>query len=131
MRSSTARVAKRVLAGLATVVAAVVCILVAAIVVLTNSAWGHEQVKRIAISAMRGPVHGIVDIGGIEGDLLTHVVVTNLSIRDSSGAPFISVQRAEVRYSLIDFLKKRLAFTDVHADRPLVVLVQSQDGEWN
>ncbi len=131
MRSTAARIAGRILAALAAVIGAVVCLIAVAIIVLTNSSWGHRQVQRIALDAMRGPVHGIVALGSVEGDLLTHVVLTNLSISDSSGAPFIRVQRAEVRYRLIDILKERLAFTDVRIDRPVIVLAESQDGAWN
>ncbi len=122
---------RRIGAGLLAVIGGLVFLLVVGIIVLTNTAWGHGQVKRLALSAMRGPVHGIVRIGGVEGDLLTHLVVTDLSITDSSGAPFVSARKASVRYRVIDFLKRRLAFTDVQLDRPQIVLAESQDSVWN
>ncbi len=131
MPSTGARIVGRILAGVVAIIGALVCLIATAIIVLTNSSWGHSQVQHIALNAMRGPVHGIVTIGGIGGDLLTHLVVTDLAITDSTGAPFIRLRRAEVRYRLIDLLKERLAFTDVHVDHPVIVLAESQDGVWN
>jgi hypothetical protein len=72
-----------------------------------------------------------VHIGTVSGDLLNQVVVTDVSITDSSGAPFVSARRAAVRYRLTDLLHRRLSLMDVRVDDPVVVLAQSRDSGWN
>lgn len=131
MSARPTRAIWRICAGVVAVVAAFVCLLAVGVVVLTNTEWGHAQVRRLALRAMRGPVHGLVHIGAVSGDLLDQLVVTDLSITDSSGTPFVSVRRAAAHYRLIDLLHERLALTDVQVDDPIIVLAQSQDSEWN
>lgn len=122
---------RRVLVGGIIVVAALVALVAAAVFVLTTTPWGHERVRRMALHALRGPVHGDVHIGGVGGSLLHHVVLSDVSITDADGAPFVSARRLELEYHLADVLHKRLDFHDVLLDHPVVVLVQAQDGEWN
>lgn len=130
----TARIARtiwRIGAGVVAVIAAVVCLVAVGVVVLTNTDWGHAQVRRLTLRALRGPVHGLVHIGTVSGDLLDQVVVTDVSITDSSGAPFVSARRAAVHYRLTDLLHRRLSLMDVRVNDPVVVLVQSRDSGWN
>ncbi len=98
---------------------------------VADTPWGHERVRRLALHALNGATHGTVKIGGLHGDLLRGVVLADVSITDSSGAPFVSARRAEVHYSIADLLHKHLDFHDVVLDHPVVVLTQSAAGSWN
>src|SRR5579871_1042010 len=69
---------------------------------LTQTPRGHEIVRRIALRALRTPLHGRVQIGLIDGTLLHTAIIHNLTITDSTGAPFLSVDRVEAHYNLRD-----------------------------
>jgi len=59
---------------------------------------------------LNGAAHGTAKIGGLHGDLLHGVELSDISITDSSGAPFVSARRAAVHYSVADLLHKHLDF---------------------
>lgn len=125
------RTVPRALVVGAAVVGTIVLAVVVAVFVIAGTPWGHERVRRIALHALRGPVHGMVRIGGIDGNLLHHIVLNDVAITDADGSPFVSVRRVELRYDLGDLLHKRLDFQDVRLDHPVVVLDQTADGVWN
>src|SRR5215208_3259960 len=121
----------RVLGILFGSVALLVSLVLIAALVLTNTDWGRERTRRLVLGALEGVVHGHLRIGSIEGNLLTGVVVNDLSITDSAGRPFVAAERARVRYSLREIIKKRLRFFDVLLTRPVIVLDRAPGGEWN
>jgi translocation and assembly module TamB len=131
MAGHAGRTVRRVVAGVTGVLGALAALGAAAVFVITATPWGHERVRRFTLHALRGPVHGTVHIGAVGGSLLHNVVVSDVSITDANGAPFVSARRVELNYRLADIVHKRLDFHDVLLDHPVVVLVQAQDGEWN
>ena len=70
------------------------------VVVLTSTDWGHERVRRIALSQLQSHVHGRVSIGRLSGNLLIGLTIHDLAISDSSGEPFLAAQEASARYAL-------------------------------
>jgi translocation and assembly module TamB len=125
------RLIRRTLAWAGMIAGAVVVMAAVALYVAADTPWGHERVRGLAVHVLNGATHGTVKIGGLRGDLLHGVVLADVSITDSSGAPFVSVRRAEVHYSIADLLHKHLDFHDVVLDHPVVVLTQSAGGVWN
>jgi translocation and assembly module TamB len=125
------RLIRRILAWAGMVVGVVVVAAAGALYVAADTPWGHERVRRLALHLLNGATHGTVKIGGLRGDLLHGVVLADVSITDSSGAPFVSARRAEVHYSIADLLHKHLDFHDVVLDHPVVVLAQNGAGVWN
>ena len=105
-----ARTVRRILAWSGGIVLAIVAAVAIVLYVAAETPWGHERVRRVALHVLSGAVHGTVRIGALHGDLLHDVVVTDVSITDSSGAPFVSARRAEVHYSIRDLLHKHLDF---------------------
>jgi translocation and assembly module TamB len=126
-----ARTVRRILAWSGGIVLTIVAAAAIVLYVAAETPWGHERVRRVALHVLSGAVHGTVRIGALHGDLLHDVAVTDVSITDSSGAPFVSAHRAEVHYSIRDLLHKHLDFHDVILDHPVVVLAQSARGTWN
>src|SRR5579862_2433436 len=122
---------RRLGAVLLVALAIIVTIPVIAVLVLARTPWGHNETRRLALNAVHGVIHGTVSLGTIDGDLIDHLVVTNVTIADSNGAPLVRVARASLHYRLIDLLHRRLDFTDVRVDTPTVVLTESQDSVWN
>jgi autotransporter translocation and assembly factor TamB len=64
-----------------------------ALFVLTGTDFGRERVRQFALGALNDAVNGTVRIGAIDGNLLGGITLTDVSIVDSAGAPFLSVER--------------------------------------
>lgn len=112
-------------------IAVLIAVVLIAVLVVTNTTWGRERVRRLALEALRTSVHGIVHIGPIRGNLLQRAIITDLTITDSAGNPFLSVARARVQYDLWALLSKRVTLTSLALERPVVVLDHPPGGEWN
>ena len=129
--SRLGRAVRRTLMVATGIVVAPLLAAVAAVYVLTSTEWGHQTVRGLTLRALRGPVNGTVQIGRVDGDLAHGVVLTEVSIRDSAGQPFLSARHAEARYDLRDLWHQRIDLHHLRLDHPVVVLVQSADGVWN
>ncbi|HEY2376546.1 MAG TPA: translocation/assembly module TamB domain-containing protein [Gemmatimonadaceae bacterium] len=121
----------RVLLGIFTVVLGIVALVGIVVVVLTSTDWGHERVRRLALSQLQRRVHGRVSIGQLSGNLISGLTVHDLAISDSSGEPFLAAQEASARYALGALIGKKIWLTDVRLTRPLVVLDRPPGGKWN
>jgi autotransporter translocation and assembly factor TamB len=104
---------------------------VAAAMIATQTDFGRDLVKRIALNAASKAIHGRVQLGHLSGDLLSHATIDTLVITDSTGAPFVSARRVSVHYGIPNLLKKRLWLRNVELDDPVIVLDQSANGVWN
>lgn len=121
----------RVLLGIITVLLGIVAIAGIVVLVLTSTEWGHERVRRFALSQLQGRVHGRVSIGRLSGNLISGMTVHDLAISDSAGEPFLAAQEASARYALGALLGKKIWLTDVRLTRPLVILDRPPGGKWN
>jgi translocation and assembly module TamB len=113
------------------VILALLVIVGAAIFVFTQTDWGRERVRQIALSQLRKSVHGIVDIGGVGGNLLSGPILANVRITDSTGAPFLQADSIYVHYDLGVLLHKRIDLHHVRLVNPIVVLDRKTGGKWN
>jgi len=108
--------------GVAAVVI-LVSVVLTGLLVITNTDYGRERVRRIAQSAIQGAAkHGVVRLGRVSGNLLEGFTIADVSIRDSAGAPFIVADSVSLTYGLRALLLKRLELADVRLVRPLVIL---------
>jgi autotransporter translocation and assembly factor TamB len=116
-------VGRRILAYAAAFVVLLVAVVLIGLLVFTNTDFGREKVRGIAQSAIQGAAkHGVVRLGRVSGNLLEGFTISNLSIRDSSNAPFLVADTVSLNYGLRALLLKRLEISDVRLVRPLVVL---------
>ncbi|MDQ6831538.1 MAG: translocation/assembly module TamB domain-containing protein [Gemmatimonadota bacterium] len=122
---------RKVLAIVAGVIVTLVVLVVAAIGIITNSDWGHERVRRFALGALGRSAHGIVRIGKVGGNLLSGTTVSDISITDSAGNPFIAVDSMHVSYRIGAFLRKRIDLSDVRLVDLTLVLDKRSGGDWN
>ena len=110
-------------------------IIVAAIVgtalALLYTPPGLALTARAVTSLISDNVAGRVEIGRIRGGLLSHVVLEDVSIHDSTGALVISVERLEARYLLTDLLGGRILISELDAQRPVMHLARLRRGRWN
>jgi translocation and assembly module TamB len=122
----------RRLARLAIVLLVLVTVALVAVWVVTNTRYGRERVRRLALGALRGATHGVVQIGGVRGNLLSGATLTNLSITDSAGRPFLRADSLSARYSIGDFLRKRIYVDDLVLFRPDIVVEKLPGSDtWN
>ena len=121
----------RVLLGVVTVLLGIVALAGIVVVVLTSTEWGHERVRRFALSQLQSHVHGRVSMGRLSGNLLTGLTIHDLAISDSSGEPFIAAQELSARYALGPLIAKKVWLNDVRVVRPLIVLDRPPGGRWN
>jgi len=112
-------------------IAVIALLIIGAVLGLTNTDFGRERVRRIAVSAMNKSIHGVTRIGRIDGNLLRGITLRDFSITDSSGAPFFSAPLIQARYSIGNFLSKHIIIDALGVTRPSVVLDKKPGGEWN
>ncbi|MGH7663192.1 MAG: hypothetical protein ACRENI_02680, partial [Gemmatimonadaceae bacterium] len=123
------RLAAKILLG---VIAGLVIIAVCATLILTRTDFGREYVRGRIVAALEGAVNGRVHVGSVSGNLLSGMTLTDVSITDSSGAPFLAAGEIEIGYALGPLFSKHLVLSDVRLVRPVIVLSQGVDGgDWN
>ncbi|HET6700689.1 MAG TPA: hypothetical protein VFH14_02735, partial [Gemmatimonadaceae bacterium] len=122
---------KRALVGLGVVIGAIAVLTVAVVLVLTMTDFGRERVRRFTLDTLTEMVHGQVRIGGIGGNLLDGVVMTDFSIADTAGRPFVSADTVVADYKLTAFARKRIELHSLRLVRPLVIFDKLEDEDWN
>ena len=109
------------------VVVLLVSVALVGVLVFTNTDYGRERVRTFAQSAVQGAAkHGVVRLGRVTGNLLEGFTIANVSIKDSTGAPFLVADTVSLNYGLLALIRKRLELSDVRLVRPLVVM----DARW-
>lgn len=92
---------------------------------------GRERVRRIALDAIGGTIHGHLTIGRIEGNLIDRFTLVRVAITDSSGAPLVQADSISARANIGALWSKHIDLRDVVASRLRVQLVQDAAGTWN
>lgn len=115
----------------AAVLATLIAGAVALVFVLTNTDWGHQQIRSRVVSALNGSAHGIVKVGRIDGNLLKGLTLHDISITDSAGAPFVVARSISAGYGLRALISKRIDLGNVVLDHPTIVLDRQPGGLWN
>ena len=98
---------------------------------VTNTNWGRERVRRYVEGLVQRNSHGLVHIGGITGNLLRGFTLHDVVITDSAHRPFIKADEMWARYSLTTLRGKRIDFRDVKLVRPVVVIEKLPGDKWN
>ena len=114
--------------GIAVVCSALVALTV---LVLLSTGPGHRLVGRWVVRALNGAIDGHVTIGDVGGQLWHSADVRDVTFTSLDGRPVIRAERVQVRYSLLDLVRKRFRFAHVQVDHPVVNMVQGTDGRWN
>ena len=112
-------------------VVVVVLLLFGALLLVTNTNWGRERVRRYVEGLVQSNSHGLVHIGGVTGDLLRGFTLHDVVITDSAHRPFIKADEMWARYSLTTLRGKRIDFRDVKLVRPVVVIEKLPGDKWN
>jgi len=113
---------RRWVARLIAVIAVLALLLLAATLLVTDTNWGRERVRRYALGVIQRNSHGIVDIGSVSGNLLRGFTLHDVVITDSARAPFIKAGEVWAKYSLGTLRGKKIEFSEVRLVRPVIVI---------
>jgi translocation and assembly module TamB len=101
------------------------------VVILTQTDFGRERLRRFALTQVAKQVHGNVSVGKVRGNLLTGAMLVDVEITDSTGAPFLKADSLFVAYSLRSLISKRIYLSELRLYRPVIVLDKQPGREWN
>jgi len=108
-----------------------VAMLALLLLLLTQTPYGREQVRRLAMRQLAPHVNGSVGVQHLGGNLLRGVTLSGLSVRDSAGQPLFTADTLVLHYRFTQLLRRRLAFYDARLVQPTVVLDQLPGQSWN
>lgn len=122
---------RRLLKIVAGLLVTLVVLAFVAVFAITNSTWGREQLRTRAVTALNGAAHGVVKIGAIDGNLLRGLTLRDVSITDSSGAPFVRAKEIRTGYAIRPFISRKIELSDVVFVEPDIVLDRRSGEFWN
>jgi translocation and assembly module TamB len=112
-------------------VAAVLLVLLAALLVLTNTDWGRERVRAFAVDRLNATVDGTVAVTRLDGNLLRRLTLVEASIVDAQGRPFLRADTIATRFSLRGLLRQQVRLTDLRLVNAVIVLDEPPGEDWN
>lgn len=121
----------RIVIGTAAALLTLFSLVVVAILAITRTDRGREEIRGLIVSGLRQRVHGSLYVGRITEGFFTGVTIDSLAIRDPEDSLLISTGEISARYDLRDLLAQRILLRDVHAEHPVVHIRQHQNGNWN
>jgi autotransporter translocation and assembly factor TamB len=129
-RSLPIRVARWALIG------ALLLVVLAATAVVGGILWlrtpsGGQFVRGQIQQRLGDLVNGEVRLAGVEGDVLTGIVLRDFALVGEDGVALLRAERIRVAYTLAPFFDKRVAVARVELVRPEIALVRFADGRWN
>jgi hypothetical protein len=101
------------------------------VLVLANTPWGNERVRRVLVSQANNRLTGRLAIGSLRGSLLTGATLTDVELVDSARRPVFSARRVQLRYALWPALNRRVVIRSLALDTALVVLDKRPGARWN
>ena len=102
-----------------------------AVVSVTKTEYGREQIRRIVETGLKGRIVGSLYIGEIRGGFFTDIVIDSLEIRDADDSLFVATGPISIDYDPRDILDKRILLSRVVVERPVVHITQFENGDWN
>jgi hypothetical protein len=112
---------------LLTVVASALGLLLALVLTPPGRALLARNTEEVLATVLRGDVR----IGRITGSFLRDLRLERVSIRDTSGAVFLTADEISVRFRIPLFLDRRYEFDHVEAIRPVIQIERYASGRWN
>ncbi len=106
-------------------------IIVVAFASLTHTRFGQDRVRALVESMVKGKVKGKLYIGRIGGGFFSGATIDSLEIRDDEDSLFVATGPITVRYDARDLFDRRMLFSHVVVEHPVVVVRQHENGEWN
>ncbi len=121
----------RIVIGTAAVLLTLFSLVIVAVLAITRTDRGREQVRRLIVAGLAPRLRGSLYVGRISEGFLTGVTIDSLAIRDPEDSLFLSTGQLTARYDLRDLLAQRILLHNVRAEHPVVHIRQHEDGRWN
>ncbi len=100
--------------------------------------WAEPLVAPLRIALVRGvtalvstSLDGSLEVGSLEGSILTDPTLSNITLKDAHGTTVIAIEMLRLRYSLRAFLQDRLHIELIEIVSPRLNLVEEPDGRLN
>ncbi len=103
--------------------------LLVAVLVVSQTPWFRDWLRRTAMRQAERFVEGQLVIGRLDGRLFDGVTLTDVAIVQD-GAPVVSIDRVSVTYGLGELLSDGRVIAHLDVQRPVVRAVQTPTG-WN
>ena len=101
------------------------------LIVLANTAWGNERVRRLLVSQVNDRMFGHLAVGRLRGNLLSNATLTDVRLADSAGKPLFAARRVQVHYALLSALRGRIVIRSLALDTVDVLLDKQPGARWN
>ncbi|MDQ3348199.1 MAG: translocation/assembly module TamB domain-containing protein [Acidobacteriota bacterium] len=124
--------ALRILRRAAQVVAILGTLLVGALalaLIVSQTPWFKDWLRRYVVRESKQYVNGDLTIGGLGGNLLFGVDLTDVAI-DVSGERVVAVRAIELDYSIYELITRGLVLSEIKIDQPVLRLRRDAQG-WN
>ena len=129
--SAQAANARRALRVIATVLIIAAALVVVIVLVLADTPWGNEQVRRVLVSQANDRLTGSLAIGALRGNLLSTATFIDVSVIDSARRPVFQARRVRVSYALWPALHGQVVVQELALDTPVVVIDRQPGAKWN
>ena len=124
----TRKYLRRFLQAVALVGTLVIGIIVLALIV-PQTAWFKDWMRRFMIREANQYVNGTVSIGSLGGDLYYGIQLGDVTL-DVSGERIVTVRRLEVKYSIAELISSGITIRQIRLEKPFVLLRRDASG-WN
>ena len=111
--------------------AAVLGIVAAVVLVLTNTSWGNERVRRFIVSRANQRINGQLAIGSLRGNLFSGATLRDVRLTDSLRQPLLEARRIQVRYAFLSAVRGRVDIRSLALDTATILLDKRPGARWN
>jgi translocation and assembly module TamB len=102
------------------------------VIVLTQTDFGREIVRRQIVATLQNNSKGVVRVEGIGGNLLRGITLTGVSITDSAGRPLFLADTVQTGYGIRAALGRRIELSNMRIVNPFVMIEKIPgDDLWN
>jgi translocation and assembly module TamB len=98
---------------------------------MTLTPPGRDLLARSVSRFLDRVVNGRVHVGAISGSFIYDLVLTDLVVRDTSGALLADLPRAKVGFRLPNLIAGEFVLASVQLDRPVIQLIKHRNGRMN
>lgn len=122
---------RTVILATASVLLAIVTLIVGGVAMLTQTARGRAAIMRVVVPVIRAAIPGKLYVGKVSGTLFTDITIDSLDIRSADGTPFLSTGPIRASYDPRDLLDRRIVVKSLDVTRPVITMIDYGNDDWN
>ncbi|HMK39553.1 MAG TPA: hypothetical protein VK569_09445, partial [Bacteroidota bacterium] len=105
-------------------------VLLGVIIAITQTQIFRDRLRTAALTELDSLINGRVQIGGLNGDLITGFSIDSIAI-DVNDGPFLRIPRLDIAYNFFALPGKKIAIRKLTFTRPEITFVRPRNGTWN